>query len=89
MLGTYFTLILALFIVMVVGAVLGYSGDLDTTIKKPLKEALSKYKDDVTDQTNPLFAYKAAWNKVQQEVSKDVGNLVLIIQTFLVEMLWC
>ena len=68
MLGTYFTLILALFIVMVVGAVLGYSGDLDTTIKKPLKEALSKYKDDVTDQTNPLFAYKAAWNEVQQEV---------------------
>ena len=77
MLGTYFTLILALFIVMVVGAVLGYSGDLDTTIKNPLKEALSKYKDDVTDQTNPpLFAYKAAWNEVQQEVSIKVKILV-------------
>eukprot|EP00090_Calanus_glacialis_P043386 TRINITY_DN7680_c0_g1_i7.p1 TRINITY_DN7680_c0_g1~~TRINITY_DN7680_c0_g1_i7.p1 ORF type:complete len:268 (-),score=83.83 TRINITY_DN7680_c0_g1_i7:125-928(-) len=68
MLGTYFTLILALFIVMVVGAVHGYNGDLETTIKKPLKEALSKYKDDVTDQTDPLFAYKAAWNEVQQEL---------------------
>jgi len=68
MLGTYFTLILALFIVMVVGAVHGYNGDLENTIKKPLKEALGKYKDDVTDPTNPLFAYKAAWNEVQHEL---------------------
>ena len=67
MLGTYFTLILAMFIVMVVGAVLGYSGDLDKAIKDPLKSALSKYKDDVTE-TDPLFAYKAAWNTVQEEV---------------------
>jgi len=68
MLGTYFTLILAMFIVMVIGAVLGYSGDLDTTIKKPLKEALSKYRDDATEQTDPLTAYKAAWNEVQEEL---------------------
>ena len=89
MLGTCFTLSLALIILLAVGAVLGYSGDLETTIKKPLKEALSKYRDDVTDQTNPLFAYKAAWNEVQQEVSKEVENLVLIISIFSVEMLWC
>jgi len=68
MLGTYFTLILAMFIVMVVGAVLGYSGDLEKTIKNPLKSALSKYKDDVTDNTTPEFAYKAAWNEVQKEL---------------------
>jgi hypothetical protein len=57
MLGTYFTLILVMFIVMVVGAVLGYSGDLDKAIKDPLKTALSKYKDDVTDKNGPDFTY--------------------------------
>merc|ERR1711970_1401863 len=46
MLGTYFTLILAMFIVMVIGAVLGYSGDLEKTIKNPLKKALAAYDDD-------------------------------------------
>lgn len=68
MLGTYFTLILAMFIVMVVGAVLGYSGDLEKSIKDPLKSALSKYKDDATDTTTPEGAYKAAWNEVQKEL---------------------
>jgi len=69
MLGTYFTLILAMFIVMVVGAVLGYSGDLDKAIKDPLKTALLKYKDDATTESNAgLFAYKQAWNTVQQEL---------------------
>eukprot|EP00091_Calanus_sinicus_P012296 TRINITY_DN2781_c0_g2_i3.p1 TRINITY_DN2781_c0_g2~~TRINITY_DN2781_c0_g2_i3.p1 ORF type:complete len:268 (+),score=82.29 TRINITY_DN2781_c0_g2_i3:308-1111(+) len=68
MLGTYFILIVALFIMMVVGAVHGYNGDLESTIKEPLKEVLHKYKDDVTDPTNPLFAYKAAWNEVQKEL---------------------
>merc|ERR1712025_528111 len=69
MLGTYFTLILAMFIVMVVGAVLGYSGDLEKTIKEPLKNALSKYRDDVTQETDEkLFFYKEAWNEVQYEL---------------------
>ena len=72
MLGTYFTLILAMFIVMVVGAVLGYSGDLDKTIKEPLKNALNKYKDDVTDSNDPLYYYKEAWNEVQKEVAKII-----------------
>jgi len=69
MLGTYFTLILAMFIVMVVGAVLGYSGDLEKTIKEPLKNALSKYRDNVTQETDEkLFFYKKAWNEVQFEL---------------------
>jgi len=68
MLGTYFTLILAMFIVMVIGAVLGYSGNLEETIEKPLKNALTLYKDDVTETTDPLFAYKSAWNEVQKEL---------------------
>eukprot|EP00092_Neocalanus_flemingeri_P011954 GFUD01012887.1.p1 GENE.GFUD01012887.1~~GFUD01012887.1.p1 ORF type:complete len:273 (-),score=76.54 GFUD01012887.1:201-1019(-) len=69
MLGTYFTLILAMFIVMVVGAVLGYSGDLEKTIKTPLSKALLKYQDDPTESGDPaLWAYKQAWNEVQTEL---------------------
>jgi len=66
MLGTYFTLILAMFIVMVVGAVLGYSGDLSAIVKDPLKDALEKYQDNPTDEG--MKAYKTAWNEVQAEL---------------------
>jgi len=70
MLGTYFTLILAMFIVMVIGAVLGYSGNLEKTIKNPLKQALSSYRDNVAsaEEDPALFAYKNAWNGVQKEL---------------------
>merc|ERR1712215_188366 len=85
MLGTYFTLILAMFIVMVVGAVLGYSGDLDKSIKEPLKNAMSKYRDDVTDTNDALYYYKEAWNTVQTEMkccgvddARDWGNIAEI-----------
>merc|ERR1711935_1023438 len=66
MLGTYFVLILAMFIVMVVGAVLGYSGDLESIVKSPLEEALAKYNDN--PQNEGMVAYKAAWNEVQAEL---------------------
>merc|ERR1712058_173788 len=32
------------------------------------KNALTLYKDDVTETTDPLFAYKSAWNEVQKEL---------------------
>jgi len=67
MLATYFVMVLAMLILMVVGVVLGYSGDLDKTIKKPLKEALGSYRDNVDDTEPALFAYKNSWNKVQEE----------------------
>lgn len=66
MLGTYFTLILAMFIVMVVGAVLGYSGNLEEIIKKPLTDALEKYEDNPTQ--DGMIAYKKIWNEVQVEL---------------------
>jgi len=56
MLATYFTLLLVMLIGMVVGVVLGYSGNLESTIKKPLKDALSKYRDDATEPSDPLTA---------------------------------
>jgi len=66
MLGTYFTIILALFIVMLVGAILGYSGDFEKTIKKPLKDALNEYDDQ--PQTESKQALKSIWNEVQIEL---------------------
>merc|ERR1712241_1546249 len=42
MLGTYFAIILLMFIVMIVGAVFGYSQSLDE-LKKPLVDSMSKY----------------------------------------------
>jgi len=69
MLGTYFVLILALFIVMIVGAVLGYTGDIEESLKGPLKEALNAYKNTATQADDPTgFAYKQAWNEVQFEL---------------------
>lgn len=69
MLGTYFVLILALFIVMIVGAVLGYTGDIEESLKGPLNEALTHYKDTATQADDPTgFAYKQAWNEVQSEL---------------------
>ena len=72
MLATYFVMVLAMLILMVVGVVLGYSGDLDKTIKKPLKEALGSYRDNVDDTEPALLAYKNSWNKVQEEVHTDM-----------------
>lgn len=69
MLGTYFVLILALFIVMIVGAVLGYTGNIEESLKDPLEKALNAYKDTATQADDPTgFAYKQAWNEVQYEL---------------------
>jgi len=67
MLGTYFTIILALFIAMVVGAVLGYSGNLEDNIKNPLEKALNEYDDNPGDNKG-LKALKTVWNEVQKEL---------------------
>ena len=69
MLGTYFTIILALFIAMVAGAVLGYSGDLESTIRDPLLNALNMYDDTPGDSTQKK-ALKTVWNEVQREVGR-------------------
>jgi len=66
MLGTYFVLILVMFIVMVVGAVLAYTGDLQSTLKEPLLKALGEYKDN--PQGDPQIAFKNVWNEVQAEM---------------------
>jgi len=67
MLGTYFTIILALFIAMVVGAVMAYNGDLKRNIKNPLESALNQY-DDKDAGNQAKAALKAVWNQVQKEL---------------------
>jgi hypothetical protein len=44
MLGSYFVIMLGLFVLCIVGAVLGYKSDLEGEIKDPLFKALKHYK---------------------------------------------
>jgi len=68
MLGTYFAIVLAAFVVMIVGAVLGYTTDFDKAIKNPLQDSLRKYVDGPENtMTEVEKTYKAAWNQAQQD----------------------
>jgi len=68
LLGTYFTIILALFIVMLIGAILGYSGNFEDTIKTPFEKALKKYNDQPAADDKSAQDYKSIWNEVQTEL---------------------
>jgi len=72
MLGTYFTLILVMFIVMIVGAVLGYSTSM-TTLETALYKTQDKYKDnsispDCGNCTDQQKAVTKAWDEVQSSL---------------------
>jgi len=69
MLGTYFTIILVMFIVLIVGSVIGYqasfddiSGELDDTMKSFVDKSLVP---DEKDQGK--LAITKAWNQVQED----------------------
>ena len=70
MLGTYFGIVLAIFVVMIVGAVLGYtsSSSFEEYIKDPLQNSLGKYVDNPTESQKAEAAYKSAWNAAQKDV---------------------
>ena len=68
LLGTYFTIILALFIVMLIGAILGYSGNFEDTVKAPFEKALKKYDDRPAEDDQSAKNYKSVWYEVQKEV---------------------
>ena len=78
LLGTYFTIILALFIVMVIGAFLGYSGNFEDKVKTPFETALKKYDDQPAEDNQSAQNYKAVWNKVQAEVRRNLDSESLI-----------
>ena len=66
MLGIYFTVILCMFIVMIVGAVIGYSQSL-SEVKKPLEDSMDKYDVDATD--SKAKGITKAWDDLQMDVS--------------------
>jgi len=68
LLGTYFTIILALFIVMLIGAILGYSGNFEDTVKAPFEKALKKYDDRPAEDDQSAKNYKSVWYEVQKEL---------------------
>jgi len=71
MLGTYFAIVLTVFIMCIVGAVLGYSGNLEETIKDPFLKAITKYNDspnkDGTPEEKAQYYFKEAFNKAQED----------------------
>lgn len=72
MLGTYFTVILVLFIVMIVGAVIGYSQSL-SEVEGALAKSMAKFVDDPeTTDDKAKKAITEAWNAVQGDVSSKL-----------------
>ena len=70
MLGTYFTLILAMFVVMIVGAVIGYSQSMDE-VRGAVEKSMNKFKDNVDAEgvSKEEKAITNAWNTLQGDVS--------------------
>jgi len=65
MLGTYFTLILVMFVVMIAGAVLGYSTSMDK-LQDALEKTMPQYQDNIDNAKNDSQkAITEAWNEVQ------------------------
>ena len=72
MLGTYFILILVMFVVMIAGAVLGYSTSMDK-LQGALEKTMPQFKDGATNHTQ--MAITKAWSEVQTRVSAFVLHI--------------
>jgi len=66
MLGTYFTLILVMFIIMIVGAVLGYSQSMDK-IEDALDKSMKKFRDNTDNIKDDEKVVTEAWNTIQTD----------------------
>lgn len=71
MLGTYFVIILAMFIIMIVGAIIGVTQSMDK-LKDPLLKSIEKY--DSNSQDSKTEALTKAWDKVQEDVRIILQN---------------
>lgn len=56
-----------MFIIMIVGAVIGYSQTLDD-IEEPLQKSMAKFDVTGTDTDKTKQGITKAWNTVQEEV---------------------
>ena len=70
MLGTYFTLILVMFVVMIAGAVLGYSTSMDK-LEGALENTMPQFVEDPNAGSTNVTqkSITEAWNEVQTSVS--------------------
>lgn len=62
MLGTYFVILLTMFIIFIVGAVLGYSQSMDK-LKVPMVKSMKKYEKN--PETEDAKAVKSSWDQMQ------------------------
>ena len=90
MLGTYFTVILLMFITLIVGSVIGYATSIDK-VEDAIEKTMGKFKDNPDNGSDEEKAITAAWNTVQKDVrkkdSKEKRLSFVIIFIFLVCML--
>ena len=69
MLGTYFTVILLMFITLIVGSVIGYATSIDK-VEEAIEKTMPKFKDNPDNANDDEKAITAAWNTVQKDVRK-------------------
>ncbi len=67
MLGLYFAVLLAMFVAMIVGAVIGYSQPFDE-IKKAMLDSVPKY--DPTSTSTTAQAITKSWDEMQKGVNQ-------------------
>ena len=79
MLGTYFVIILVLFIIMIVGAVVGYSQSMNE-IEKAVEKTIPLYKDDpnAAGVEQKSKAITEAWNLIQSQDAVSTTGLSLM-----------
>ena len=72
MLGTYFTIILVMFVILIVGSVIGYQASFDK-ISDELDDTMTKFLDKSQTEGENVdkgkLAITKAWNSVQEDVS--------------------
>ena len=72
MLGTYFTIILVMFVILIVGSVIGYQASFDK-ISEGLDDTMTKFLDKSQTEGENVdpgkLAITKAWNSVQEDVS--------------------
>jgi len=66
MLGTYFTVILLMFITLIVGSVIGYATSIDK-VEEAIEKTMPKFKDNPDNANDEEKAITAAWNTVQKD----------------------
>ena len=72
MLSTYFAMILVLLVLVIVGAIMGFTVSLNA-IKKPLEKTMKKYKENPS--TAEETTIKTLWDEKQKAVSKILEKI--------------